>query len=187
MTYNQRISLFAERWPAACAAQGWDANDRAFRLDVISQAVGRRITSARQLNNTVDIDRVYAHLGMLATNVAATIETLPVPAIIVSAGIDRDGHPKRISTPDSEGLRRRYLWLIRKHAAPLGGDPYALRLARDKFGVTRGLTTLADLDGPQLHQLMITLHVRHRARAAKTSAPDPESAEAAVIHSNNPF
>lgn len=75
MTTPQRITLMADWWPKACRAQGWNKNDKAKRLEVLSAAVKRDVTSANELNATSDIDAVKAHLGMLASNVAATIET----------------------------------------------------------------------------------------------------------------
>ena len=75
MTTKQRIALMAQWWPEACRAQGWRVNDRALRLRVLSDAVGRPITSANQLNTKADVDSVIAHLGMLKDNVALTIET----------------------------------------------------------------------------------------------------------------
>ena len=71
MTSPQRMSILLDRWPRACRAQHWNPNDRPLRLRVISQAVGRWIKSMNDLNNTTDIDAVYAHLGMLADNVNA--------------------------------------------------------------------------------------------------------------------
>lgn len=74
MTKYQRIVMMADWWPKACRAQGWNPNDREKRMEVLSQAVGRQLDSASDLNNTGDIDRVKAYLGMLTDNVAATVE-----------------------------------------------------------------------------------------------------------------
>lgn len=75
MTGPQRITLMADWWPKACRAQGWKSSDRALRLRVLSEAVKRPLASAGELNTREDIDAVKAHLGMLANNVDATIET----------------------------------------------------------------------------------------------------------------
>ncbi len=75
MTDPQRITLMATWWPAACRAQGWKVSDRTKRLEVLSAAVKRPINSANELNSKEDIGAVKAHLGMLADNVAATVET----------------------------------------------------------------------------------------------------------------
>ena len=139
------------------------------------------------LDNAGDIDAVYAHLGRLADNVARTIETLPTPAVTRTVGPRRS----RVATQDTAGLRRRLLWLIDKFAKPLGGEPYVLALAKDKFRVTPGLTTIEDIDSAQLHQLMMTLRSRARVhghiwvRSGQPQAaavPEPRGAE-----SNNPF
>lgn len=76
MTTEQRTTLMGYWWPAAAAAQGWDKNDRAKRLAVLSQAVNRPLSSASDLDNRADIDAVKAHLKSLTSNLAATIETL---------------------------------------------------------------------------------------------------------------
>lgn len=97
MTTPQRITMMAEWWPAACRGQGWKASDRNLRLRVISVAVSfsmghfnnildclavinsseplrTEITSASQLNQTDDVDRVKALLLFLAGNLKATQE-----------------------------------------------------------------------------------------------------------------
>lgn len=157
MTTRQRISIMAERWPAACQTQGWDPKDRDLRLRVISEAVGRPITTMAELDNARDMDAVFARLGFLADNVARTIE---------------------VENPEP-GERRRYLHLIRRHSGQLadyGADPlaYALAVARDRFGITRGLSTIEDCTTEELRQLMMTLWARlcaHR-RAGKIRSLD---------------
>lgn len=117
MTEPQRIHLMAELWPRACQAQGWRAGERALRLRVLGEAVGRSLASASELNSTDDYDAVKAHLGMLCDNVAATVET---------------DHPEL-------GRARRLRVVIRCQLADLGAyheNPQALlaKLIRDKFG-----------------------------------------------------
>lgn len=117
MTSAQRIHLMSELWPRACRCQRWDAKDRALRLRVLSQAVRRTIKSASELDETGDYDAVKAHLGMLADNVAATLET---------------DHPEL-------GRARRLRAVIRRQLADLRAshpDPVALlaKLIQDKFG-----------------------------------------------------
>ena len=171
MTSKQRIAILADWWPRAAEVQGWRRDDRAKRLEVVSEAVGREITSFNDLDNAVDIDKVKAHLGMLAEDLDATAELTP-------AGADY-------------GYRRRLYWLIRKHARPLGGEPYVTQLARDRFHLAEGFSTIQDLTTAQLHQLMMTLNARRhsKARIAKNASltseeqfpdqvefkPDPES------------
>jgi hypothetical protein len=168
MTTSQRMSILLHRWPEACRVQGWNKSDRDLRLQVISDAVGRPITTMNDLDNSADIDKVYAHLGKLADQVKATVETLPRPAVTVSAGTNT------VEQPDTEGLRRRYKWLINyKHGHALGGIPYVLKLARDKFHLTEGLDTIDDLSTEQLHQLLITLAAR-KSRRSRAPAPVPE-------------
>jgi len=151
----------ADWWPRACETQGWRTDDREKRLEVLSEAVGRQLQSANDLDNSADIDQVKAHLGMLADDVERTVEV----------------------QNEDPGYRRRLLWLITKHSHPLGGLVYACALARDKFHITAGLSTIEDLTTDQLHQLMITLNARRRAKA-KISRPAPELQ---TVTSNEPF
>jgi hypothetical protein len=107
----------ADLWPAACRCQGWRASDRGLRLRVLSEAVRRPLCSASDLDPTADFDRVKAHLGMLADNVQATIET---------------DHPEI-------GQARRWRAAVRAKLRELREfhpDPDALlaSLTRDKFG-----------------------------------------------------
>lgn len=166
MTTKQRMSILLDRWPSACRAQRWNPQDRALRLQVISHAVNRRITTMNDLDNGPDIDAVYAHLGMLADNLALTKETLPAEPVTVSAG------RRTITKPATAGERRRILWLIRQHAAPLGGEPYIHSIVADNPHIVSGWTSLDDLTTQQLHQLMTTLAARHSAkrRSAKNAS-----------------
>lgn len=74
MTKKQRVHLMADLWPGACRAQGWDKNDRALRVRVLSDAAGRQLSSSSDLNGTDDFDRVKRHLLTLADNVRAASE-----------------------------------------------------------------------------------------------------------------
>ena|ERR1700690_415997 len=150
MTTKQRITIVADWWPAACRCQHWNPNDRPLRLQIISQAVGRPVASMNDLDNTGDIDQVKAYLLFLSDNI--------------------DGPPE-IANPEP-GERRRYLWLIRRHSRSLGGEAYALSIARDRFHVTSGLTTIENLTTEQLRQLMMTLWARlvAKRRASKNAS-----------------
>ena len=119
MTSKQRIAILADWWPRACEVQGWRRDDREKRLEVVSEAIGRRIETFNDLNNSDDIDKVKALLGMLSDEIKSTVELTP-------AG-------------EEFGYRRRLYWLIRKHARHLGGEPYILQLARDRFHIVPGL------------------------------------------------
>jgi hypothetical protein len=171
MTTKQRMSILLDWWPAACNARGWDPKDRDLRLRVVSDAVGRELDTMSTLNNTTDIDKVKAHLGYLADQVDATIET---------------DHPEL-------GDRRRLLWLIGRHSQALSRSSaplaYAAAIARDRFGHAR----LDDLSDRQLVQLRNTLAARLSATRARRKnesltseetfpdqvafQPEPETAE----------
>ena len=156
MTSKQRLSILAHRWPAACKTQGWNAHDRAKRLAVISDAVGREIESMNDLDNAKDIDKVFAHLGMLADDVKRTAE-------LTEAGKEF-------------GQRRRYLWNVRKDASGLGGEGYVTAIARGKFGLTLDFTCIEDLTTEQLRQLMMTVHARAvKSRAKNAFLPSEEA------------
>jgi hypothetical protein len=60
MTQSQRIHFLGNLWPALCRKLGWDKSDRAARLDFLSRALNRPISSANDLNNTTDFDTVKA-------------------------------------------------------------------------------------------------------------------------------
>lgn len=80
MTQKQRYTLLIDSpkryhtslWTLACNANNWPKNDRAFRLQKISEAVGRVITSTSELNHTGDIDRVFDFLRSAADDLKAT-------------------------------------------------------------------------------------------------------------------
>ncbi len=186
MTTKQRMSILVDRWPAACRSQGWNKSDRDLRLQVISAAVGRAIGSMNDLDNSADIDKVFAHLGRLADQVADTIETLPHHSVSVSAGT-----AGTTTQRDTAGYRRRLFWLIRKYGHALGGEPYVLALARDKFHITTGLTTIDDLATRQLHQLMMTLAARKSALDRKSKAALSSVEESQLVSTasdnNQPF
>jgi hypothetical protein len=156
MTTKQRIAIMADWWPAACAVQRWDRNDRSLRLQVVSQAVGRTIYTLSELDNAADIDQVKAHLKFLTDDLD---------------GAGESGNP-------DPGDRRRYLWLIRRHSAALAiGDrqsamSYALALARDKYRLAEGFSVIEDLTTEQLRQLMMTLWARlvAKRRASKNAS-----------------
>ena len=156
MTTKQRITIFADWWPAACAAQHWNPNDRPLRLQIISQAVGRPVASMGDLDNSADVDQVKAYLLFLADNI--------------------DG-AREVDTTEL-GERRRYLWRIRRHSTSLAigngqsAMSYALSIARDRFHTTPGLSTIDDLSTEQLRQLMMTLWARlvAKRRAAKNAS-----------------
>jgi hypothetical protein len=126
------------------------------------------------LDSTADYDRVKAHLGMLADNVQATIET---------------DHPEI-------GQARRLRAVVRRRLAELRefhSDPEALlaSLTRDKFGRAMGVDDLSPdstwrtdrrsgqvREGhSQLEQVLFTLtrivsQKRKAARAAAVATPE---------------
>lgn len=128
MTKSQRITLMADWWPAACRTQGWNVNDRQRRMDELSRAVGRPLASANELNSTSDVDAVKAHLGMLADNVAATIET----------DHPEQGRARRLRITIREQLKCLGIYLSSEvgrvtPCAPSPAEQYLAEIIKDKF------------------------------------------------------
>ncbi|SPE59998.1 hypothetical protein SBV1_3630010 [Verrucomicrobia bacterium] len=156
MTPTQRTALMGHWWPEACAAQGWDCHDRELRLRVLSDAVGRPLESASELDSGPDIDLVLRHFALLKDQVLT-------------------------ETADA-GSRRRLNFRIQQLSAELGelngkqGSPlgYALALTMDAWD-TR------DFDSLSLHQLeqlrnTLTDRLRAKRRALKANEPERRAA-----------
>lgn len=138
----------AELWPAACLARGWDVADRERRLDVLSQAVGRDLQSANELNTTRDYDAVKGALLALSddANLKAQVRQLCQPLI-------------------------RLRWAIR-HAAPLA---YWSHIARSRFG-TDDLDQLDETQLTQLRNTLSARANAHRRQPKQPTCSDPEPA-----------
>lgn len=148
-------SLFWRVWARVCEYQGWTRERGLTSEDIDAR---RRETlarcgfdSLRAVDRGRGFDRVLAELGRLRDNLERTAE------------VDN-------SDP---GTRRRYLHKLAQDAATLGGMHYLLAIARDKFHVTSGLSTIEDLPTGQLRQLVVTLHARrhYRRQPAPASVP----------------
>lgn len=141
-----QVSRFWREWAAIKrqlkASGSTDAQVENERYALLQRA---GFDSLTQVDTRAGFDRVLAECGALRDDVARTAEI--------------DDH--------AIGQRRRLIYLIRKHASALGGEPYVLALARDKFGLTFGLRAIEDLTTLQLKHLMITLHARSRSRAVE--------------------
>jgi hypothetical protein len=118
MTKSQRITLMAEWWPAACAAQGW-TDTREKRLEVLSAAVGRSLQTANDLDSTGDIDRVKAHLARLADKLGPMLKH------------ETPGEDRAVRLRFAIGEQLRCLGVY--HPAP---EAYLAVILRDKFGVS---------------------------------------------------
>jgi hypothetical protein len=140
------------------AAGSTDAQCENERYDMLQRAGFNSLT---EVDTRAGFDAVLAQLGLMREDIARTAETLPAETIRLPAG---EGTTK---TKDTPGYRRRILYLVRKHSLALGGEPYVLALARDRFGITEGLRTIEDLATDKLHQLMITLNSREHTRKKK--------------------
>ena len=157
MTKSQRYTLLIDSaprrhvslWTKACQANNWPKSDRAFRIAKISEAVGRPIESTSDLNNTTDVDRVFAFLRAAADNIAAARE---------------------LDHPDM-GDARRLRWKIEEIKSQLAAfveniPAYIAEIIKDKFnhGISRRVETLTedDLSAEQLRQLLITLTRCHK-------------------------
>jgi hypothetical protein len=70
MTRSQLIHLQAELWPNAATTQGWDPRDRAKRLAVISDILGRPILSTTEIETNADFTLVKNRLLTLANSLS---------------------------------------------------------------------------------------------------------------------
>lgn len=152
MTQKQRVTLFIDipkrrhvsLWTKACNAQGWNKDDRDLRIQKISEALGRQVSSSTDLVDNKDIDRVFAFLRACMDNLKAAQEL---------------SHPEM-------GDARRLRWKVEEVkselAAFVGHVPaYVSAIIKDKFNLGRaarvGILTEDDLSADQLRQLLITL------------------------------
>lgn len=129
MTKAQRVKLMAEWWPQACRAQGWNASDRDQRLAVLSQAVGRPLASASDLNHTTDVDQVRRHLQTLADHLPAAMEQ------------EHEAPARRQRVALEQILKCLALY----HPDP---DGYVREVIRDKFAHGRSNRAARDLQSP---------------------------------------
>jgi len=136
MSPAQRTWLMATRckrypqgglWYQACQAQRWDYNDRALRLAVLSKAVDRRLSSANDLNQVGDFDKVIKHLGTLADDLKRAAES------------DAAGEARRTM----KDVRDLMLELEELVAAP--GD-YVMAIIKDITRGRYGVRGIEDLD-----------------------------------------
>lgn len=135
-TRDQRVKFFAEWWPAACAAQQWDPNDRTFRLAKIAEIIGRPVRSINDLDRLRDFDVLIPALSSLARpdNLAAAMRAVEAVAI---------------------GERKRLVHAVNQLARDLGyADAEAVLQGRlsHRFG-----SEIAALDNQDLAHLRITL------------------------------
>jgi hypothetical protein len=65
-------------WPNACRAQGWKVTDRALKLRVVGEILGREISSTKEVGATREFDRVKNELLILAdpTNLNAAMASV---------------------------------------------------------------------------------------------------------------
>lgn len=79
MTKAQRYTLLIDHrehvslWTLACRANGWPKSDREFRMEKISEIMGREITSTTDLNNTTDVTRLFTFLRAQADDLTAAV------------------------------------------------------------------------------------------------------------------
>lgn len=152
-------------WPKACKSQGWNRNDREFRLKVLSIALKRKIESASEIQTKGEFDSIIAYLGFASDDIDKTTET-DHPEI---------GSARRKRKKIEEQLKCLGVY----HPSPYG---YLNKIIRDKFGRV-GLDDLTDAlivgdDGrehpSQLDQVLYALGrgIQSRRTAAKDSIHD---------------
>jgi hypothetical protein len=138
-------------WPGACTAMLWDSTDRALRLRVLSQAVGRPLTSASDLKSQTDWDHVKSHLLALSqpANVNDQVRIANQP-------------------------RTRLLYSIRSFGF---SDAYISAVSADRYGTKAWETlTLDQLGGRgQLRDILANRARAQKARQVKAPVPAPPS------------
>lgn len=105
ITKGQRVHLMAELWPDAAEALGCGKDDRERRIDVLSEALGRRIESANDINGNKEFDKVKA--ALLAISQPANLKA-------------------QLRQTDQEAIRLRFS--IQRHV-----EAYWRAIATDKF------------------------------------------------------
>lgn len=200
MTQKQRFTLLIDSpkykhvslWTRACTVNNWPRNDREFRLQKLSEAVGRQITTTSALNQTDDIDRVFAFLRAAADDLTAARE-LDAPEMgrarrlvnkISEAASELAAFP--LAEPmGAEGVRR----LVRSLCADIANKGKSLRVeivdVEDLSAKPIEFTRAGKLRKipSQLDQLLITLNrmlSKHKKEAALNLIhTDPEPADEA--------
>lgn len=71
MTDKQQLWFNASLWPAACRAQGWKTNDRALKLRVVGEILGRQIGTTKEVEPKQEFDRLKDRLQALAVGGSA--------------------------------------------------------------------------------------------------------------------
>jgi hypothetical protein len=142
MTESQRESFFHHWWPDACRTQGWDRNDRAFRLQKIGEIIGRPITSMCDTDNTRDWDKLIPELRRLEkpNSFKAALDTVDA---------------------SQKGEARRHIALIEPLIAELDGHfgpSYVDTILRRRFKIPR--EGWYDLKPEKLRQLLSTVNAR---------------------------
>src|SRR6185295_4070814 len=139
---SKQIAYFqCSLWPAACAAQGWDRNDREFRLEFISSVIGRRIESAKEVEERDEFTLLKNRCLRLADDLDGAIED---GSLVLNQ-------------------RRNLLWIIEQLHVPAAVMNHFLR---ERFHGR----ILDDLNLVEVQQLLFTLNGwsnRHK-RSAKT-------------------
>jgi hypothetical protein len=66
MTAKQQRWFNISLWPEACRAQGWKQTDRALKLRVVGEIIGRQITTTKEVEPKQEFNRVKDRLEALA-------------------------------------------------------------------------------------------------------------------------
>ncbi len=81
MTPKQNAVFFGQYWPQVCDVKGWAVDDREQRLEFVSLAIGRMISSTAEVDHLKDYDRLKAEcLAVIdPTNLSAQLRQLRQP------------------------------------------------------------------------------------------------------------
>lgn len=82
MNAAQQNLFNIQLWPAACRAQGWKPSDRALKLRVVGEILGRQITTTKEIGGMSQFTHVRQKLEDLAR---PTQPPAPAPLALISA------------------------------------------------------------------------------------------------------
>jgi hypothetical protein len=121
MTSKQQLWFNASLWPNACRAQNWKPSDRALKLRVVGEIIGRQIATTKDVEPKQEFNRVKDRLEELAAPIRRSADpekrtltsaaTLRMLDSLFARGVQRhcrDLGIDRLPRPDVEQLRREW-------------------------------------------------------------------------------
>lgn|GEM_PF-3797966 len=145
MTDKQQKWFNTRLWPDYCRARGWKTGDRELKLRVVSQIIGREITTTADVGWGKEFDALKTELQLLKdqTNFAGAMQIVSGTAVATEQ-------------------RKRWIHKLTEFDAPL--------VAKLTHNFSKGqITNPAELPDNLLKAVVVTCEQRRRAKTA--SAP----------------